>query len=86
MALILRGLSKAISELKQGVFLCDTQFDELFLLRLFVHMGGESEPKLKEKHPPTPFGWIKNGFSATSKLQKFGVFSFNIAFKGIYCT
>ena len=44
MALILRGLSKALSELKLGVFLCDTQNDELFLLRLFVHMGGESEP------------------------------------------
>ena len=27
--------------LKKGVFLCDMQFDELFLLRLFVHLGGE---------------------------------------------
>ena len=71
MALILRGLSKALSELKLGVFLCDTQNDELFLLRLFVHKGGESEPKIKEKHPPTPLGWIKNGFSATSKLLEY---------------
>ena len=47
------------------------QFDELFLLRLFVHMGSEREPKLKEKHPPTPPGWIEKGFSATSKLQNF---------------
>ena len=47
------------------------QSDELFLLRLFVHMEREREPKLKEKHPPTPPGWIEKGFSATSKLQKF---------------
>ena len=38
------------------------QFDELFLLRLFVHLGGENGPKLKEKHPTTPLGWIKDGF------------------------
>ena len=38
------------------------QFDELFLLRLFVHLGDENEPKLKEKHTPTPLGWFKDGF------------------------
>ena len=37
---------------------------------LFVPMGGEHEPKLKEKHPPTPIGWIKKGLLATSKLQR----------------
>ena len=62
------------------------QFDELFLLRLFVHLGGENEPKIKEKHTPTPLGWIKNGFSAIFKLENFCVFSLNIAFEGIYCT
>ena len=62
------------------------QFDELFLLRLFIHMGGKCEPKLKEKHPSTAPGWIEKGFSATSKLQKFCDFSLNIEFKGIYCT
>ena len=46
------------------------QSDELFLLRLFVHMGGKSEPKLIEKHPPTAPGWIGDGFLATSRLQK----------------
>ena len=69
-----------------GVFLFDAQFDELFLVSLFVYSGGGGEPKLKEKYPPAPLGWIKNGFSATSKLQKICVFSSNIAFKGIYCT
>ena len=62
------------------------QSDELFLLGLFVHMEGESEPKLKEKHPLTPPGWIVNGFSATSKLQKFRFFSLDMAIKGIFCT
>ena len=46
------------------------QSDELFLLRLFVHMGGESEPKLKEKYPPTPPGWIKNGFLTILHLKR----------------
>ena len=46
--------------------------------------GSEGEPKLKEKHPPTPLGWIRNEFSVIFKLQKFCVFSLNIAFKGIY--
>ena len=72
--------------MKKGVFSYDMQFDELFLLRLFLHMGSECEPKLKEKHPSTAPGWIEKGFSATSKLQKICVFSLNIEFKGIYCT
>ena len=59
------------------------QFDDLILLRVFVHMGSESEPKLKEKHPSTPPGWIENGFLATSKIQKK---SLDIAIKGIFCT
>ena len=62
------------------------QFDELFLLRLFVHMGSECEPKLKEKHPPTPPGWIEKGFSATSIIQYFFKKSLDIAIKGIFCT
>ena len=53
-----------------GVLLFDPQFDEFILVSLFVYMGGGGEPKLKEKHPPPILGWIKNGFSATSKLQK----------------
>ena len=38
---------------------------------LFVYWENEGEPKLKEKYPPTLLAWIKNGFSATSKLQIF---------------
>ena len=55
------------------------QLDELFLLRVFAHMGSERELKLKEKHPPTPPRWIEMGFSATSKLQK-SFFLFDIEF------
>lgn len=39
-------------------------------MSLFVYWENEGEPKLKEKHPPTLLVWIKNGFSATSKLKK----------------
>ena len=42
-----------------------------YLLSLFVLMGGQSEPKLKENHPLTTPGWIKKRFSASSILQKF---------------
>ena len=70
---------------RKGVFLFDLQFDELFLVSLFVYWGSRGEPKLKEKHPPTPLGWIKKEFSAIFKLQKICVFSLTITFKGIYC-
>ena len=55
-----------------------------YFLCAYLFIGGSmGEPKLKEKHPTTPIEWIKNGFSATPKLQKNCVFSLNIAFKGI---
>ena len=72
--------------LKNGVFSFDPQFDEVFLVSLFVYWGSGEEPKLKEKHPPTLPGWIENGFSATSKLHFFLFFSLDIAIKGIFCT
>ena len=61
----------------EGVFLFDPKLnDEVFLMSLFVYWENGGDPKLKEKHQPTLLAWIKNGFSATSKLQIF--FSFFI--------
>ena len=55
----------------KGGFLFDPKFNEdLFLMSLFVYWENGGDPKLKEKHQPTLLAWIKNGFSATSKLQK----------------
>ena len=82
----IKGIVTSYIWTKKGIFLYNMQFDELFLLRLFVHMGSEHEPKLKEKQQPTPPGWIEKGFSSTSKLQKIWVFSLDIEFNGIYCT
>ena len=65
------------------------QSDELFLLILFVHMGSESEPKLKEKHPPTLLRWIKMDFQPPLNYRNIafnplGVFNPNRGFMYLY--
>ena len=53
------------------LFLYDPQFNEIFLVCLFFFIGGSvGEPKIKEKHKPTPLGLIENRFSATSKISE----------------
>ena len=55
----------------EWVFLFDPKLnDEVFFMSLFVYWENGGDPKLKEKHQPTLLAWIKNGFSATSKLEK----------------
>ena len=68
-----------------GFFFDSKLNDEVVLMSLFVYWENGGDPKLKEKHQPTLLAWIKNGFSATTKLQILKKEYLNITFKGIYC-